>query len=325
MNRANLLVSFKVDENQKEIIADSLQDYCEISFLTEIENREKAIEKAEILFVWNPNIEFKNEEYSLMKNVKFLQLFSAGGDHLSNELFKQKFDIAGNVGAFAIPMAEHIVAMALALAKDLKSAHLKLKEGNFDQFKINKSVRGSVCAIIGFGGIGKATANLMRPLGCKIFAINSSGKTDENVDFIGTTKDLEYVLKNGDFIVITIALNNSTRNLIGSRELNWMKKDAILVNVARGEIIDEAQFYQFLKTHPDFKAGIDAWWVEPFRHGKFQLDHPFLELPNVIGTPHSSAMVPEVIRDATVNGVKNIKAYLTGKNVKGVFKKSDYI
>ena len=186
-------------------------------------------------------------------------------------------------------MAEHIVALALAAAKRLFIEHDNLKQGEFNQRSANRMLRGGVCGILGFGNVGVATARLMRAFGMKIHAINRRGVSDEPTDWIATADRLDEMLRVADILVVCAALTTDTEGLIGARELALMKEDAILINVARGEIVDEAALYAHLVAHPRFFAGIDAWWVEPVRHGRFAMGHPFLDLPNVIGSPHNSA------------------------------------
>ena len=89
-----------------------------------------------------------------------------------------------------------------------------------------------------------------------------------------------------------------------------MKPDAILINVARAQIINEEALYKHLKTHPDFFAGIDVWWVEPFYDGEFKVNYPFFELPNVLGSPHNSPLVPGALMEGVRRAAENIKIYI---------------
>jgi phosphoglycerate dehydrogenase-like enzyme len=147
----------------------------------------------------------------------------------------------------------------------------------------------------------------------RIHAINRSGRSDEPADWMGTVADLDALLAASDVLIVSTPLTKATRDLIGKRELELMKPDAILVNLARGEIIQEAPLFAHLRSQPNFFACIDAWWVEPERHGAFQMDHPFMSLPNVVGSPHNSASVPGMTAAALRRAIVNIRRALAGE------------
>lgn len=320
----NIVVTFPVDEEAIVFIKKILPGSVFIGGLSKNE-RADAIKNASILFTWNIKRELSQDEIRLLFGVKFMQLLSAGADHIPFSSIPENVIVASNAGAYADAMAEHVLGMILALSKNLLIEHMKLKNLEFDHTVTGRYIKGSVCGILGFGGIGKAVARLIRPFGAKIYAINTSGKTNETVDFIGTLKDMATLLKESDILVIALPLSKHTSGIIGEKELKSMKSDAILVNVARGDIIDEKSFYEHLKKNRSFKAGIDAWWIEPFRSGVFRMNYPFLDLPNVIGSPHNSALVKEALAEALQYAARNISDFIEGKPVNGLIKRSDYV
>jgi phosphoglycerate dehydrogenase-like enzyme len=191
--------------------------------------------------------------------------------------------------------------------------HENLKLGQFNQFTQNRMLAGGLCGIFGFGGIGAATARLMHCIGMRVHAINRHGRTDERVDWIGTPERLNELLEAADVLLISAPLTRATYGLIGAAELRRMKDDAILVNVARGEIVQERPLYDHLVSHPRFTACIDAWWIEPVRHGEFRIDQPFLDLPNVIASPHNSAQGGGAHDISLRRAVENCRRALTGE------------
>jgi phosphoglycerate dehydrogenase-like enzyme len=327
MDKQNIVVTYNPTTEEKALFLEVLGSLATLTFLGEIPpaQREQSLEDATILLSWNFPREILPQEYTRLLHVAFIQLVTAGADHMPFADLPSHISVASNPGAYATPMAEHVMAMTLALAKRLLLEHQKLRNGEFDDTTLNRSLYGATAGIIGFGGAGRATARLMRAFGMKIYAINQSGKSTEPTEFIGTLHDLEHVLRACDVVVISIPLTRATKGLIGKDELAWMKPDAILVNTARGAIIDEEALYTHLKNHPTFLAGIDTWWIEPLRGGTFRMEYPFLELPNVLGSPHNSALVSQVILDAARQASENVKQFLKGEKVMGIVRREDYL
>ena len=324
---ADVFVTYEPGVDEREIYREILEDLAQIHFRkNESESKRiKLLKEAEIIIALSfSQKEIDPAEISLLQNVRFIQLIYAGADNIPFKLIPEDIILASNAGAFAEPIAEHVLALVLALAKDLMPNNKMLGEGRFDRSGFNQELRGGICGIIGFGGNGKAIAGTMQAMGMQVYGINRSGKTDASIDFIGHTTDLKTVLESSDVVVVTTPLNRDTRDLIGEKELAWMKEDAILINVGRGDVINQKALYDHLKSHPDFRAGIDTWWSEPADRGELELDFPFFELSNIIGSPHCADHVPQSMPGATRKALENVKRFLLGNNIRGVLDRNDY-
>jgi phosphoglycerate dehydrogenase-like enzyme len=315
MSPGPLVVTYRLSERSRKIVADELGDVAEAVYLTDLSRGERvaALRRAGALLSHNTADELARDELPLIRGVRLVQFTAAGVDWVPLDDLPPEVPVASNAGHCAEPMAEHILAMAFAAAKRLFVEHDNLKRGVFNQFVPNRMLAGMVCGILGFGGVGRATARLAHAIGMRVRAINRRGVSDEPIDWIGTPDRLDELLAAADLFVISAALTPATAGIIGARELALMKEDAILVNVARGEIIDEAALYHHLLARPRFTACLDAWWVEPVRHRRFAMGHPFLDLPNVIGSPHNSAG-GGVWRDTSLRrAVANCRRALAGE------------
>jgi phosphoglycerate dehydrogenase-like enzyme len=271
-------------------VADAMAGAADIVYLADLDDagRAGALRKADAVLARTTR-ELRQGEIALLKDARLVQFINAGIDFVPLADMPAGVQVATNGGAYAEPMAEHALAMALAAAKRLLVEHGALARGEFNQFARNRMLAGGVCGILGFGGIGIATARLARGIGMRVHAINRRGRSEEPTDWIGTPDRLDALLESSDLLVICTPLTPATLGLIGAPQLARMKDDAILVNVARGEIVEERALYERLVAFPKFTACIDAWWIEPIRHGTFRMDQPFMTLPNVIGSPHNSA------------------------------------
>jgi phosphoglycerate dehydrogenase-like enzyme len=326
MEKANVVVTFNPGSEQKAILLEILGSQAALTFLKGVTPGERgpALQEAKAILSWNFPRELSPEDYSHLKPGTLVQLISAGADHLPFRDLSPDLVLASNPGAYARPMAEHVMAMVLALAKRLLVQNQKLRQGEFDQFTSNRLLAGTTAGILGFGGIGRAASRLMRAFDMKIYAINHSRASSEPTDFLGTLENLEQVLRASDVVVVSLPLTNATRGLIGAEQLSWMKPNAILVNVARAAILEEGALYRHVESHPDFLLGIDAWWTEPFLHGRFGMSYPFLELPNVLGSPHNSGVVAHISEEATQLAAQNVKRFLDGEPLAGVIQPADY-
>ena len=326
--KKNIIVTYAPGREEKQIYREILESIANVRYLSGAIESERAelLKSADIIVALSfSQKEIDPAEICRLEKARFIQLIYAGADNVPFSLIPVDIILASNVGAFAEPIAEHVLALSLALAKNLFSKYRLLCDGRFDRSGYNRKLREGICGIIGLGGNGRKIARIMQAIGMKVYGINRSGKTESSVDFIGNTKDMKIVLQAADVVVVTTPLTRETRNLLGKKELDWMKSDAILINVGRGDVINQQALYEHLASNPNFRAGIDTWWSEPVSGENFILEYPFCQLTNFIGSPHNADLVPGAMPHATKLALENVKNFLMGNEIHGVLNRDDYL
>ncbi|NOG53930.1 MAG: hydroxyacid dehydrogenase [Planctomycetes bacterium] len=202
----------------------------------------------------------------------------------------------------AVPTAEMAVTLYLAAAKMLVPLDQSLRQGDWSPryAKRNKTVlvHGKTAVILGYGAIGQHVARILHGLGMTVQAVSRSGIAPSGTSTpcsVHHPVSLATLLTTADALFVSVPLTDDTLGLIGQAELELMPSTAIIVNVARGAVIDEAALYDALASKRILAAGLDVWYnypkSEPERTNTFPSQYPFHELDNVVLSPHRAGAV----------------------------------
>ena len=246
--------------------------------------------------------------------LKLVQLLSAGYDHVDIEAArKAKVPVCNNGGANALAVAEHTIMLILAVLKRVVQFHNsvaagKWRVGNPADVRVYEMANRTL-GIVGLGNIGKKVARRARAFDTKVVYYDIRRLSEAEEDALGVRFVLlDELLRSSDIVSLHVPLDDSTRDLIGGRELGLMKRDAIVVNTCRGPVIDETALYEALKSNRIAGAGLDVLVDEPPRE-----NHPFFGLPNVTLTPHSAGPTWENWTARFRNGFDNIQRVAAGR------------
>ena len=246
--------------------------------------------------------------------LKLVQLLSAGYDRVDVEAARKVgVPVSNNGGANAIAVAEHTVLLMLAVLKQLVRFHLDVVAGRWRPPASSESpvyeLAGRTVGIVGLGNIGKKVARRVAAFDAKVVYYDIVRLSEAEEDALGVRFVLlSELLRTADVVTLHVPLNDSTRGLIGARELGLMKPSAILVNTCRGPVVDEAALHQALRERKIGGAGLDVLVDEPPSK-----DHPLFGLPNVTLTPHSAGPTWENWTARFRNGFDNIERVAAGR------------
>lgn len=268
------------------------------------------------------------DDVNRVRGLHWIQLLSAGADHaLGGQLKAGTVSVTTASGIHATPIAEYTLASMLSYAHRIHLAiraqtkHEWMRSGQF--MASVDELRGLTLGIIGYGSIGRETARLGQAFGMRVLALKRNpmersdpgwcpaglGDPEGNIPerFFGPDQR-EEILRESDYVSVTLPLTEHTRKFIGVRELSAMKQSAYLVNIGRGKVIDEHAMADALKTGKLGGAGLDVFEQEPL-----EASSPLWELENVIVTPHISGANRRYMDKACELFVENLKRFASNR------------
>lgn len=244
--------------------------------------------------------------------LEFVSSMSVGVDHVDVDALSARGIPLGNTpGVLVETTADTAFALLLAAARRIAEADRFVRQGSWrpenawaPDFFTGKDVSGATLGIVGLGEIGQAVARRAAGFGMEVLAWTRSGRTVDGVE----TVSLEELLLRSDFVSVHTALTPETRNLLDAERIATMKPGAVLVNSARGGIVDEQALADALVRGDLYAAGIDVFEREPLPE-----DNPLIHLPNVILTPHIGSATTLTRAKMADIAVDNVIAALQGQ------------
>jgi len=220
------------------------------------------------------------------RNVQWVQVAHIGIERLPMDYLKERGIIVINArGGMGVPIAEDILCKMLMLSR--KSATVMKNQFNRTWEKAGSFINlsGKTVGIIGTGDVGTETAKRAKVFGMKTIGINTDGRGIPEFDEIYEPHEINNVISQSDFNVLTLPLTEKTRNLVDEEQFKKMKPSSFLINISRGALINEEILLHYLKNRKIAGAALDVF-VEEFKLGYLPEESPFWELDNIIITPH---------------------------------------
>lgn len=290
------------------------QAFPEVEFVQLSNDRRlaKEVVDADVFIGWS----LPPQSLSIAKKLKWIHSPAAAVNQLlSPELVKSEIVVTNSTGVHGPVVAEHALAVILALAKRLPQAMRYQAKKSWSQDRLWKQlprpreVDGATVVLIGMGGIGSEFTARAKALGMTVVAVRENpAKGPGGADRVYGTAELDQVLPEGDYVLVCAPLTPSTARIINRARLKKMKKDAYLVNVSRGQLIDEPALLDALKRRRIAGAALDVFDREPLpRTSKFW------GLDNVLITPHTAAVTERLWERHLCFISENLKRFIAGK------------
>ena len=241
--------------------------------------------------------------------LKWIQSSAAGLDHcLTPEVIKSDIVVTSASGLFADQVAEQTLALLLGLLRGLPTFFRQQQTKEFIR-RPTLDLHGKTVGIVGLGGNGRRLAEILAPFRVHILATDYFPiDKPPHVEQLWPADQLDDLLAESDIVILCVPLNSQTLGMIGERELATMKRGAVLINVARGQVVRESALVAALQTGQLAGAGVDVTEIEPL-----PVSSPLWTLPNVIITPHVGAQSARRADDTTKLVCENLQRHFSGR------------
>ena len=268
-------------------------------------------------------MEFTREMGAAARRLWLVQVPGAGLDRIDRSALPAGTWLANAYG-HEVGIAEYVMGGMLAWTREFGRLDASLRRGVWESQWAPSApppapwpeLAGKTLGILGYGRIGQALARRARAFDMAVWAIrrDPTRSDPEGLAFLGGPDALDEVLRWADYLAITLSLTEATRGLLGERELGLMKPTAVLINVARAEIVDEAALYRALAQKKIAGAVLDVWYRYPTGPDPtFPAHQPFHELPNVLMTPHLSGWTEGMLEARATLIAENIHRTARGE------------